>query len=56
MRKAVASLNNTSQSLTKLAQKIDDTIQHLQEQQAEQGALAIGLGALKAGLVVGVLQ
>src|ERR1700694_526156 len=43
-QKAITALDNTSQTLTRLAQKIDETVQQLQEQQAQQSSLAIGLG------------
>ncbi len=51
-QKSITALNNTAQTLTKLAQKIDDTVQQLQDQQAQQSWLAIGLGVLTVGLVV----
>jgi WXG100 family type VII secretion target len=51
-QKSVTALNNTSQALTKLANKIDDAVQQMQQQQASQSGLAIGLGVLTVGLVV----
>src|SRR5262249_23675192 len=51
-QKVATALDNTSHSLTRLAQKIDDTVQQLQEQQSEESAVAIGLGVLAVGLVV----
>jgi WXG100 family type VII secretion target len=51
-QQAASALDTTSQSLTKLAQKIDEAVEQLKEQQSHQTALAIGLGVLTVALVV----
>jgi WXG100 family type VII secretion target len=51
-QRAASALDTTSQSLTKLAQKIDEAVEQLKEKQSHQTALAIGLGVLTVGLVV----
>ena len=42
-QKAATALDNTSQALTRLAQKIDDTVRQQQDQQAQQSSMAVGL-------------
>src|SRR5947209_10229852 len=51
-QQSATAMDNTSQALSKLAQKIEDAVQQLRQQQASQSWLAIGLGVLTVGLVV----